>query len=123
MARKLATLTGGYVTIEPRRVVPTNPDWRALIVKGTTAELVALAGIATGMIAICTLDPSNNYPELGDTVDPTKRGALNTWLGANGHSLIGSDWTNAQTISYIMSALFLNNYQFEQYQVAGTVPE
>src|SRR5574340_1247114 len=70
VAPKLATLTGGYVTIEPVEIVPTNPNWRALIVKGSASELVALAGAPTGMIAICALSASNNYPELGDTVDP-----------------------------------------------------
>lgn len=122
VAPKLATLTGGYVTIEPIQVIPSNPNWRALIVKGTGAQLVALNG-SSGVIGICALTPSSNYPELKDTVDATKRGTMNTYLGANGYGLIGADWTNVQVITYILQTLFHNNYDIRQYQVMGTAAE
>ena len=123
VAPKLAALTGGYVTIEPLQVPASNPNWRAMIVKGTGGQLVVLAGVAAGCLPICSLSPTNNYPELNGVIDPTIRTKMNVWLGANGYGLIGAGWTNAQVITYILQTLFHNNYDIRQYQVVGTAPE
>lgn len=108
----------GYVEIEPIVPPASNPNWRAMILRGTAAQLAPLDALPTGFLAICLLSVGDSkWPELNDTVNADKRTKMNTWLQANGYDLIGEDWNNGQVIEYIMQTVFQNNYSVHEYWV------
>lgn len=99
---------------------PSNPNWRAGIFRGTAGQFAPLEELPTGWIAICILSVGDSkWPELNDTIDATKRDKMNAWLTApeNNFDPIGEDWTNGETIQYIMSVVFKNNFSLGEYWI------
>jgi hypothetical protein len=118
VASLLSDLAGGCCIIEPIKTAAPNFSWRLMLVKGTEAQVAVLTTLLGGFISICSLSTDETkWPELDNVVDLEKRISINMWLDDNNYPSINENWTNLQTVQYLMTTVFANTYDLALYYI------